>query len=478
VTDETKHRAGGRRSGPRALPDTLEFSYEVRLWKIGKTNSKSNPHHVRWTVAGGVKSATFPTGALADSFRSELLQAMRRGQGFEVVTGLPESKLRERQPSRSWFDFCRAYVAMRWKGAAAKTRDGITDSLATAALALVEDGKGRPSDAELRKAFRWAVIPSNAEMAPSHAMVPALRWLERRSLPVSAHNEPEVVRLVLLQLTRTLDKKPAAGDTARRRRRGLNTALEYAVEKGDLPANPLTRVKIKRAAAIDRVDPRVVVNRRQARALLTAVSYVGSWRRARGRRLVAFFATLYYAGLRPAEAVGLREKDCYLPEKGWGRLTLAKTRPVAGRQFTDSGERHDERGLKQRDPDEERPVPIPPVLVRHLRAHIDEFGTAPDGRVFRNERGGLLGASTFSRVGEEARRMALPPAKVDSPLAGRPYDLRHAAITLWLNSGVPVAEVARRVGNSVEMIHKRYEGCVDGQERAINGRIEAALEEE
>jgi integrase len=421
---------------------------------------------------------TFATYALADSFRSELVKAMRRGEAFDIATGLPESMLRERRESRSWFDFCRAYVNERWKDAAAKTRDGITDSLATATLALVENGDGRPADAEMRSAFRWAVIPANAEAEPPADMMPALLWLRRRSLSVTALNEPATVRAVLSQLTRKLDGKAAAGDTSRMRRRGLNTAIEYAVEAGDLPVNPLKAeaAKRKRTAVNDRVDRRVVVNRRQAQELLIALSHVGSWKRGRGRRLVAFFATLFYAGLRPAEAVGLREQDCYLAEKGWGRLTLAKTRPTAGKRYTDNGQSHDERGLKQRDPDEDRPVPIPPVLVRFLREHLDEFKTAPDGRLFRNERGGLLGASTYSRAWEEARELALSSWKVASPLAGRPYDLRHACITLWLNSGVPVAEVARRVGNSPEVIHRRYEGCVDGQEEAINKRIEQSLD--
>lgn len=36
---------------------------------------------------------------------------------------------------------------------------------------------------------------------------------------------------------------------------------------------------------------------------------------------------MYFGGLRPAEAAGLREKDCHLPVSGWGLLTLEKTRP-------------------------------------------------------------------------------------------------------------------------------------------------------
>jgi integrase len=290
--------------------------------------------------------------------------------------------------------------------------------------------------------------------------------------------EPPITRRVLHQLTVTLDGRPAAGDTYRRRRRGLNAAIEYAVELGELDGNPLTRIKVKRVAADDRVDPRVVVAPAQARELLTAVSYVGSWNRSRGRRLVAFFAVLYYAGPRPAEAVALRERDCQLPAQGWGRFELAKTLPVTTRKWTDSGHRHDERGLKQRDPNAVRPVPIPPQLVRILRAHLREFGAAADGRLFRNERGGILGSTTFSRVWEEARQLAFTPHLFESPLAGRPYDLRHAALSTWLNAGVSPAEVARRAGNSVEVLLKRYAGCLDNQENAVNRQIDAALDDE
>jgi integrase len=99
----------------------------------------------------------------------------------------------------------------------------------------------------------------------------------------------------------------------------LNTAVEYALELGELEDNPLQRVKIKRVGAISEVDPRVVVTHSQARELLTAVSYVGSWDRSRGRRLVAFFATMYYAGLRPAEATALRESDCGSPARAGAR---------------------------------------------------------------------------------------------------------------------------------------------------------------
>ncbi|MFG2412089.1 hypothetical protein [Streptomyces goshikiensis] len=117
----------------------------------------------------------------------------------------------------------------------------------------------------------------------------------------------------------------------------------------------------------------------------------------------------------------------------------------------DSGERHDKRGLKSREAKNDRPVPIPPPLVAMLRAHLKEFATAKDGRLFTNERLGLVGSSTYWRAWRDAREYALPQELQTSILGGRPYGLRHTCITTWLNVGVPVAEVARRVGNSPEV---------------------------
>ena len=72
-------------------------------------------------------------------------------------------------------------------------------------------------------------------------------------------------------------------------------------------------------------------------------------------------------------------------------------------------------------------------------------------------------------------KAALTPAQYRSPLGRRPYDLRHAAVSLWLNSGVPATEVARRAGHGVAVLLKIYAHCIDGQADAANKRITDAL---
>ncbi len=191
--------------------------------------------------------------------------------------------------------------------------------------------------------------------------------------------------------------------------------------------------------------------------------------------MVAFFACLYFAMLRPSEAAALRKDDCHLPAAGWGRLDLADTRPAVGRHWTDSGQVHEQRGLKNRPRKATRPVPIPPELVAILRGHIARYGVTSDGRLFRSEGGGYLHPSSYSRTWQRTRQLGLSPSQVGSPLARRPYDLRHGGVSLRLNAGVPATQVAEWAGHSVEVLLTIYAKCIEGRDQVWFDRIDRAL---
>lgn len=253
----------------------------------------------------------------------------------------------------------------------------------------------------------------------------------------------------------------------------LVSALHYTVEQVELGGHPLKRIRWKVPWQGKAVDPRVVANPLQARSLLTAVSYVGS--RPRGRLLVGLFAGMYYAGLRLEEAVAVVVTDCVLPLSGRGRLVVNRSLPQVDKRWTDSGERHDERGLKNRPVGETRVVPLPTQLVALWRRSINTFGVAEDGRLFFTERGGIVGSTTYHKVRKEARALALPPVLIKTPLAARPYDLRHSALSAWLCSGADPAEVAQRAGNSIEVLLTRYAKCLYDRQSITNQRIEHLL---
>lgn len=70
-----------------------------------------------------------------------------------------------------------------------------------------------------------------------------------------------------------------------------------------------------------------------------------------------------------------------------------------------------------------------------------------------------------------ARVLALGPELAASGLARRPYDLRHAALSMWLNAGGDPAQIAARAGNSVAVLLTVYTHCVHGRDDLLNQQI-------
>lgn len=180
--------------------------------------------------------------------------------------------------------------------------------------------------------------------------------------------------------------------------------------------------------------------------------------------MTAFFALMYFAGLRP------------LPQEGWGELHLERATPEIAGEWTDSRTASEERSLKHRDDDIGRTVPCSPELTVFLHRHLDRHGTAPDGRLFWGKRnGGRLSSTVYGRAWANARADAFTPEVAASPLAKRPYDLRHAAVSTWLNAGVEPTRVAEWAGHSVHVLLRVYAKCLDGGEQEARARIDPAL---
>lgn len=278
-----------------------------------------------------------------------------------------------------------------------------------------------------------------------------------------------------------LDGTQAAQTTIARKRAVFYGALRYAVELDRVTAHPMDKVHWVTPKANDEVDRRVVVNPGQALRLLVAVRDIDP-------AMEAFFGAIYYAGLRPAEVLHLRRSDLLLPESGWGQLLLTGSTQHSGTQWGDTGNAREDRGLKHRAEKATRPVPACPQLVELLRHHLDSFPCGHDGRLFVTrigaERipvaggfGNPVSASSYGKTWRKARQLALTEAQVTGPLAKRPYDLRHACLSLWLNAGVPATTVAEWAGHSVNVLLRVYAKCVDGEEDAARRRIESALEQ-
>jgi len=91
------------------------------------------------------------------------------------------------------------------------------------------------------------------------------------------------------------------------------------------------------------------------------------------------------------------------------------------------------------------------IAVTCVRAEAqglrEPFGAAPDGWLFCTRSGSPCTSDSHPLVWREARELTFTPEPVESPLAGRPYDLRQAK-------------------------------CIDGQREIVNQRLQKALEEQ
>ena len=458
------------------------LTYDVRVWTVRRyLGERRTSYILKWQVAGKRTQRTFTTLKLAEAFRAELMVAARSGIPFSVDSGLPQS-MQAAAPARTWLDHSMQYVTVKWPAVSARHRRGMAEALTDITLAVLPEGERRFDDDLLRRAlYGWAFNITARRSSPPDDLAAALRWLERTSPTLNEVAEPERLRRALDRLAIRLDGSAAAPATVARKRATLHAVLEYGVELELFASNPLTRVRWKAPRGTDAVDRRVVVNAQQARALLEAV-----WKR--DPALAAFFACLYYAGLRPGEARALRVDDCVLPESGWGRLLLTGSHQTSGSAWTDSSRPGEDRALKHRAGRDTRLVPAHPELVAALRRHLEHFATGPDGRLFvtRTARAGIplsppytkpVAMGSIYRAWHRARAAALTEKQVESPLARRPYDLRHACLSTWLNAGVPPARVAEWAGHTVEVLLRVYAKCVEGDDAIALNRIEAALGE-
>jgi integrase len=277
------------------------------------------------------------------------------------------------------------------------------------------------------------------------------RWVQRSSLALSEVT-PVVAERVALALGRLLDgTTPASSTTARRYRTTLRSLLRDAFEDGLLTTDPWTRkvAKAARASVDPTVNTAVLPDHADAQCVIDHIrSHHPASETYRVLTLVAF-----HLGLRPSEALALRWEDLELPDEGWGSVVISRTTDGAG-------------GFGTTKTNRIRHVPVPQVLVAELRAFSDG---ATAGQLFETRNGRTPTLSNWSRAVKRACRDAgVAPMCL--------YDFRHLHATFLLNLGLAPAEIASRLGHSVDVLLRVYAGVMSGDRERANAAIERALE--
>src|SRR5215472_1039921 len=284
----------GLAGGSRLMEDGT--TYDVRVYRTDVyRGAKVTTYKVRWRTDRRLWKKGFRNAALADSFRSSLLTAARKGEAFSLTTGRPVFWARDGS-TVTWYALTLDYVAAKWPYAAPNHRKSIAEALTDCTEATLASDQPPYSVEEIRRALRtWAFSDRlRGATEPPEDLAAVVHWLQTATLAVADLGRPGTgaarCRVLLDRISRKQDGTAAVANTANRKRAVLNNLMQYAVEVGALRANPLKAVKWTRPRTLKTVDPRTVVNSDQARRLLAAVGQQGQ----RGERMVAFFGCMYY----------------------------------------------------------------------------------------------------------------------------------------------------------------------------------------
>lgn len=201
----------------------------------------------------------------------------------------------------------------------------------------------------------------------------------------------------------------------------LSAALNHAMRRGDLPANPCARVEKPRAKR-EKINPFT----REEIDWILADSFEG--------RYAALFRLAISTGMRQGEIYGLRSRDVDLRE-GTVRVVRQAVETEGRVTFqsypkTDAGNRT----LSLTD--------AAIVLMLEYRKRMLKVGKAGRDLEFVAPEGGVIRRSTF---GHRVWRPMLE--RLDIAHRGF-HHVRHSYATLMLGSGVPLHVVSARMGHS------------------------------
>ncbi len=294
-------------------------------------------------------------------------------------------------------------------------------------------------------------------------------WLARWSLPLRAvddshlHAFLETVRTTALDGTRRTLAPSSIGNI----RTIVRSAFKAAYKRRLIDWDPWEAVEWSAPRDVEQVDADVVMDPAQIMAMAKACG-------ARHRGYECFVLVQGFCALRPSEARELRRRDFDLDARPATVTTCGNYTDVSDR-YLDEGESR-ERPLEGRGAKARRTVPVPDLLVPRLRAHLDDLvPDRPDALVFTTSKGIRIHLSNFHRsVWGPAREALFDEA---SPLRRvRRHDLRHAAITTWLNSGVLPKTAQQWSGHRrLSVLLDTYVGVMRDDAATSLARVEGAL---
>lgn len=255
-------------------------------------------------------------------------------------------------------------------------------------------------------------------------------------LPIQAVDQAVEIRDYLLTTY--------SAEVAKRTLKQFNACCNWAVRSKLLQSNPFEGmagdIKSKKASATSRT-PFSGVERDAIIATFENNTYSSKYAPVSHSYYAPYVKFLFMTGARPEEVIALK----------WKHIE-------ANRIFFSEAVATDVKIRKDTKTHSVRTFPINNQL-KNLLDTIKPLSVSPDALVFPAKNGKEIDAHNFlNRIWKPVVEALVEEGKVREYLPQ--YNCRHTFITMMLESGVSVVQVAKWVGNSPEIIMKHYAGII------------------
>jgi integrase len=404
----------------------------------------------------------------AEAFADRLRKAEHGTDGWRLdAHDLPTRD--EPVPARrdTVFDLTSAYVKAKWRGWSENQREKACPRLNDARRILVEGTPPANVDEYLRTiSLCGPVEPGDDEL--DSRLAEGRRWLRRHSTRLDWLNQ-EQLQLIVEHFT-----DGHLYSTARTYWTVVDGCVTWGLTTGMLNSDPrVGLVGIKRDTALEEVDPERIPTLNEIWRIADACAAFG------GPQSRALPLVLGFGALRIGEACGLERRDVCRAANGGAWVTVRTNFARTSKRYSDTGSTSTLRAPKGRTsgPGARRKTYLPPevadVLFDHLKQYVASDPTSP---VFNGKRGGRLCSDTHREHVWKPACGSLFPA--GHRLVGlRRHDLRHAAMTMWLQMRLNLAQCQKWGGwKSLKVMLDTYAHVMPNSEEDAADQVKGYLD--
>jgi integrase len=241
-------------------------------------------------------------------------------------------------------------------------------------------------------------------------------------------------------------------DSAKRLLTRLSACCKWAMQSGLIDSNPFqglaSQIILPKGSKGDEIDPFTAEERNRILEALKTDASCSKFSRVKHSHYWAYIYFAFYTGARTSEIIALQWRHIELEATPIDEQTILGRIRFEDAVVESADGRVQKKGLKTQ---ERREFPINRQLYQFLMSIRPEGARSKD-LLFCAPNGGWLHTSNFSR------RVWKPLLEGLGIRHRKVYACRHTFITLALQAGMPIPDIAQLVGNSPKVILDHYAG--------------------